>query len=434
VGRDLRRAAFDREAAMSELARYSNAFRNANPELQHQAWKLLDRHVDDLYSKIGKTPLTHVDGASALSTVPPPPAASFAVSGEDGKFKVAIVNPQNLQPLSPAILMAQARAGLNRQLTPILHNLESSPDLNFDNNSGVTDYGISSQLAYEFQDPNVTKFFRLRSSFDGQSWNAWQIYSSPLTCGPVGVQSGLLRTAALTQVNAAYTPTTQPLSSATGALANQATIAIAAFLVQYPMSISPGTNGLVPYNSGSIGPLLDSTHYYVYCLDPTYAGGAQTYIATTSNPEVNAHDSIVFLGTITTPAHGGGGTGGTGGGGGPCFSGNTLVITKDGMKPIVDVIGGYDEVLTQRGWRKVRALLEHAYDGPMQDMGNDEFVTPDHRFWIRRAWDRAAEIFLDVISRFTGAVFNLSIEGDGSDEEQCYTLANGWIVHNLNKL
>lgn len=413
---------------MSELARYSDAFRSANPELQHQAWKLLDRHVDDLYRKIGKIPLSHVDGASAASKAPPPPAASFAVSGQDGKFKVAIVNPQDVQPLSPAILIAQARAGLNRQLTPILHNLQSSPDLNFDNNSGVTDYGISSQLAYEFQDPNVTKFFRLRSSFDGQNWNAWQIYSSPLTCGPVGVQSGLLRTAALTQVNAAYTPTTQPLSSATGVGVNQATISIAAFLVQYPTSI-----GVVSYNSGSVSPLLDSTHYYVYCLDPGYAGGSQTYLASTLNPKVTADEALVYIGSITTPAHGGGGTGGGGGGGGPCFSGNTLVQTQRGRIPIAQIKRG-DKVYSRLGWRLVGALLAHDFDGEMREMGSGELVTPGHRIWKSNDWVPAGEMF-PVKVQFKGRVYNLALKAKGkTDKGHCYTLGNGFVAHNTFKL
>lgn len=220
----------------------------------------------------------------------------------------------------------------------------------------------------------------------------------------MGVWSGLLRTAALTQVNAAYTPTTQPLSAATGSGVNEASIDVASFQVLYPSSI-----GLVSYNSGVITPLLDSTYYYVYCLDPEYAGGAQTYLATTDNPTITSNEALVFMGAITTPAHGGGGTTGGGGGGGPCFSENTLIITKDGIKHFRDVIGMHDHILTQKGWRLVRNVICHlGYTGAMCDMDNDELVTPAHRFWWKHGWVRAEHLFIGLpkIERFTGPVYN----------------------------
>jgi hypothetical protein len=132
-----------------------------------------------------------------------------------------------------------------------------------------------------------------------------------------------------------YTPTTQPLSSSTGVGVNQATIAIASFLIQYPFDANgDGVADLISYNSGSITPLLDSTTYYVYFDDPDYSGGAETYLATTQNPVISAGLHRQYVGKITTPAHGGGGTTGGGGGGGACFSGNTKIYTKRGMVAI----------------------------------------------------------------------------------------------------
>jgi hypothetical protein len=412
------------------LARYAGGFKSGDPQQMFQGWNALVAEINALQAAAGTSDLAP---AGNPSTVAPPQTAQFTVVGIDGKFVVFVTNPQSVVPVSVSILRARIQAGSNSTHTPILHHLQSATTLNFDQSSNLKDYGISSQLVWTDQDPNITRFFRLQSSYDGETWNDWQFFSSPEQCGPVGVWSGLLRTAALTQVNAAYTPTTQPLTASTGAGVNQATINVASFQVQYPSSISPATLGLVNYNSGAITPLLDSTVYYVYCLDARYAGGAQTYFATTANPQVTGNEATVFLGTITTPAYGGGGTGGGGGGNGPCFSGNTRVITRDGIKKISDVIGGHDEVLTQRGWRQVRRLIEHDYDGPMRDMGNEEQVTPPHRFWAQRDWVQALHIFLTIISRLVGSVFNLEIDGDGSDEEQCYTLANGWIAHNLRK-
>jgi hypothetical protein len=423
---------------MSDLDKYAGEFAKVSPGM-HTAWKHLGRILDQHGAIIGRSKLEFQDdvlpdrqtGLHRVSAIVPP-QASFTVTPLDGKFMVAIANPQNVQPQSVQILQNRAIASINARNAPIVHNLQSATDVNFNAASNIVDYGISPVTAYTVQDPNITRFFRLRSSYDGINWNQWQIYSSALTCGPVGVQSGLLRTAALTQVNAAYTPTTQPLTAATGVGVNQATINIASFVVQYPAPI-----GNKSYNSGSITPLNDSTFYYVYCLDPTFAGGAQTYFATANNPDVTANDALIFLGTITTPAHGGGGTGGSGGGGGPCFTPNTRVLTMEGIKRMVDVIAGSDEILTQRGLRKVKAVIEHDYDGPTCRMGNGEFVTPDHRFWLapggsHEGWLPARNIFPPGPD-FHGVVVNLEIDGDGSDEEQCYTLANGWLAHNLRK-
>jgi hypothetical protein len=436
MGGHLRAAGNFCEAEVSTLDRYAHAFRTGDKATQYRAWQEMADKFDSLerivgrvgifYDSVNPDPNSPLHGSSPITPGP----AAFTVTGIDGKFIIQIANPQNIQPQSVGIMQARQFSQLNPYAAPILHNLQSASDINFNNGSAqFTDYGISSQLGYTFQNPNVVLFWRLRSSFDGKTWNQWQIYSSALTCGPVGVQSGLLRTAALTPVNSANTPTTQPLTAATGVGVNQATINVASFVVQYPPPIGQKT-----YNSGSVTPLLDSTKYYVYCLDPTYSGGAQTYFATVNNPDVSANDALIFLGVITTPAHGGGGTGGSGGGGGPCFTRNTLVITKSGIKRITDIIAGYDEVLTQRGWRKVRTVLQHDYDGPVFDMGADEYVTPDHRLWFERSWQRAAIVFSPfLIEKFYGVVCNLEIDGDGSDDEQCYTLANGQIAHNVQK-
>jgi hypothetical protein len=232
-------------------------------------------------------------------------------------------------------------------------------------------------------------------------------------------------------ITQAYTPTTQPLTAVTGAGANQATIDIAAFQIQYPFSTTGSDVGdLISYNSGSITPLLDSTTYYVFFDDPTYAGGAQTYIADPNVADVTAGLHRQYLGTITTPAHGGGGTGGHGGGGGPCFTGNTRVITKGGAKAIAAIDLG-EEVKSLAGWVRVTAKLEHWYEGPVQAMGFGEFVTPGHRMWEGAKWIPAKDIFPDS-QHFVGRVHNLHCEGS-DDFERCYRLLNGRVAHNVMK-
>lgn len=414
---------------MSVIQKYIQEFKGG----QFRAWSDLNDHLDRMEARIGGVFRFFVDDPAHTGKAPIlPPPASFSVTGIDGKFITFIVNPQNVLPQSVDVQRNQWLNGVNVSNATILHNLQSATDLNFTLASNLKDYGTSPQLMWTDQDPNVTRLFRLRSSYDGKTWNAWQIFSSPLTCGPVGVQSGLLRTAALTPVNGAGTPTTQPLSAATGGPVNAATINIASFLVQYPPPI-----GNKSYSSGAITPLLDSTKYYVYCLDPTYAGGVQTYLASVNNPDVTGNDALVFLGAVTTPAHGGGGTSGSGGGNGPCFTASVLIKTPRGAKRISKIQPG-DRVMTKAGWRRVTARLEHNYDGPMCDLGRgDGYVTPTHRFWLGpggsvEGWLPARNIFPEG-PRVTGTVYNLTIEGE-TDDEHCYTLDNFWIAHNTMKL
>ena len=229
----------------------------------------------------------------------------------------------------------------------------------------------------------------------------------------------------------AYTPTTQPLTAATGGPPNAATINVASFQIQYPFdSNGDGVPDLVTYNSGSITPLLDATQYFVYFDDPDYTGGPQTYIANTDNPKVTSSLHRQYLGTITTPAHGGGGTGGTGGGGGACFTGNTRVKTRGGWKPIAEIEVG-EEVESLAGWVKVLAKLEHWHEGMMQNMGFAEYVTPEHRLWLDRGWVPARTVFTEA-HPFIGRVYNLHCEGK-DDFERCYRLLNGHVAHNVRK-
>lgn len=103
------------------------------------------------------------------------------------------------------------------------------------------------------------------------------------------------------------TQSAQPLT-ATDAGAD-ASIAIASHNVQFGF-------GSVAYNSGSITGLSFSTKYYVYANDPTYAGGAVTYLATTNANIPTSGDGFYYVGSVTTPANGAGDTGGGYGGGG----------------------------------------------------------------------------------------------------------------------
>jgi len=74
------------------------------------------------------------------------------------------------------------------------------------------------------------------------------------------------------------------------------TIAVAAHSVKFDF-------GSVAYNSGSIAGLTPETTYYVYADDPTFAGGAVSYLATT-NPDNLIAQGRYYLGFIETPFSG----------------------------------------------------------------------------------------------------------------------------------
>ena len=111
--------------------------------------------------------------------------------------------------------------------------------------------------------------------------------------------------------NKQSTQSVQPLTAAD--VGATATISVASHNVQFGF-------GAVAYNSGSITGLGFSTLYYVYADDPTYAGGAVTYLSTTNANNITANSGRYYVGKVTTPADGagytGGGWGGGGGGGG----------------------------------------------------------------------------------------------------------------------
>ncbi|HKV94876.1 MAG TPA: hypothetical protein VJW20_20190 [Candidatus Angelobacter sp.] len=87
---------------------------------------------------------------------------------------------------------------------------------------------------------------------------------------------------------------------------NTTTINIAAFVMQFG-------DGQVSYNSGSLNPGSYGT-WGIYCIDPSFLGGAVTYLSTQSTHIKTSNNGIVFVGIITT-APGGGGLGSGGGAG-----------------------------------------------------------------------------------------------------------------------
>lgn len=67
-----------------------------------------------------------------------------------------------------------------------------------------------------------------------------------------------------------------------------------------------GTTKTVSYNSGSVTGLAFSTGYHISAYDPTFVGGAVTYVAATSPDTYVPNNGYVYIGYIVTGADGGG--------------------------------------------------------------------------------------------------------------------------------
>jgi hypothetical protein len=314
----------------TNLRRYIPAFKNGNAAQQAVAISALCGIIETLQASTG---VGDPAPASAASTVAPPQPAQFQVNGVDGKFIVFVTNPQSVVPLSVAI--AQAQSGSNSANTPLIHHLQSATTLNFDQASNLKDYGTSSQLVWTDQDPNITRFFRLQSSYDGENWNEWQFFASAAQCGPVGVWSGLLRTAAL-----CYLDSVAMTSDGSVAVSQDS----ATTIIEIAAKLWNVGTEQIAYDAGSVNPGAYG-FYYIYAIDPEKAGGAVTYLATQNPGDLTAQDGTIQFGTITTLSGGGG----SGGHGGYCCVRGVMVDMHDGTrKPAEQILKG-DVLLSPDG-------------------------------------------------------------------------------------
>jgi hypothetical protein len=124
--------------------------------------------LQSLYAQTGAAPLDKVDARPSVFTAPPPPS-QLLVTGANGSFSVSITTPRN---------------AIN---APIYQELSSSPLANFV--SGVTTYPVSTNTSYVLPNPGATLYWRLRSSYNQQTWSSYLAL-------PGAVSSGLLSSAA----------------------------------------------------------------------------------------------------------------------------------------------------------------------------------------------------------------------------------------------
>lgn len=240
-----------------------------------------------------------------------PPQAGISVAGIDGSFEITLTLPQDVQPLSVTLFQGSITGDSNQLGAPMLHQLQSATNVNFDAAAGVVTYGPFSDLFYKIQAPNTTLFWRVRSSFDGINWNEWLIYSSPQTCGPVGVSSGFLRsTSAATNgmLNTSNAATVDSVDNGTNAnIRIYGTGGVGSSWIHFD-----GQNNQTSIPAGTIVGVAYTTTFLVY-YNPA-SGAYQAFNKSTQYPS-SLFDPLIWAGQVTTVASGGGG-GTTGGGGG----------------------------------------------------------------------------------------------------------------------
>lgn len=188
-------------------------------------------------------------------------------------------------------------------------------------------------------------------------------------------------------------------------------------------------------------PTLNQTSSVVTVLGSTAIAWPYVILAALQFQTLRIHTPLSLTGISSkTPATGtstgGGGGSGGGGGRGGCFTGNTLVKTHNGPVAIRDFTPSH--VLTARGtWRPAILVTHEAEPRVMHHMGNDEWVTPDHKVLHNGQWVPALNLFIETAEK-NEQVFTLSVITGESVEpvqphqsEHSFTLANGIVVTNI---
>ncbi len=264
--------------------------RSKDPETYRGISELMD-YVEAISRSLNLDPRPAPQTAPDSSPVPLP--ASFQVTGADGHYQITVANhPANSQP--------------------VLHEIASSSNLNFDLSGGVAVLGPDPRTSWTVANPASTRYWRLRSCFLGSGFNAPQWFTLPNASGPSAVAAGVLRassTAARTQHSANYVTVSAEYVPAGQILANGDT--------------SDGTPTLnwtsasITFNGGSTPQTLPKTTLRGLAANTTYAvawNTATQQVQYSTDGGQLLSDSLVYLATVTTPAASGGAASFAGGG------------------------------------------------------------------------------------------------------------------------
>jgi hypothetical protein len=141
----------------------------------------IKNEIDGINSHVGRSTLKKVD-VNTPTQVATPPQAQFVVTGEHGVYHVEITNPQNQQAAVPR--QVGTVQNQNSPNSTLYHEISSSPVADFSN--GVTVYPITSNTHTNISLPGETLYWRLRSSYDGATWNSYQVQDAAVYSGLVG--------------------------------------------------------------------------------------------------------------------------------------------------------------------------------------------------------------------------------------------------------
>jgi hypothetical protein len=141
----------------------------------------INNEISGINAHVGRSTLRKVD-VNTPTQVATPPVAQFAVTGEHGVYHVAITNPQNQQAQIPS--QVGTVQNQNSPNSTLYHEISSSAVADF--SSGVTVYPITSNTHTNISLPGVTLYWRLRSSYDGATWNSYNVLDAAVYSNLVG--------------------------------------------------------------------------------------------------------------------------------------------------------------------------------------------------------------------------------------------------------
>lgn len=149
---------------------YINGFAVSNP-LLFQALSMLANQSDALERATGLV----LGAPSAGSTAAPaPPPAQWLITASEGHFVIQITTP----------------AGAS---APVQHQIRSALNQSFNLQASVNLYTLGcGECTRDLVDPNETRYWQIRSRYQGSDWNAWAAYAT--SYGVVALNAGDLRT------------------------------------------------------------------------------------------------------------------------------------------------------------------------------------------------------------------------------------------------
>lgn len=228
-----------------------------------------------------------------------PSVCGFSVQGVDGSLVIDIDNPQDVtfstikqRQQAASILFAPPGA-------TVTHQIQTSLSLLFDSANDTRTYGPDTKTHWEMTDtPAQNRFIRLRSSYNGgQTWNKWVIYSDPLTCGPLPIFTGQIRSFRESP-NAQFNVTNFATVDAVvdGSNADIRVYGLGGIGTAWTKQVGLVKTG--PYPAATLTGYAQGTTYDVYW--DSSAGIYQVFDPATEFPQSLA-DQLVWAGEVMTP-------------------------------------------------------------------------------------------------------------------------------------